>query len=288
LFSQNYKTPENQYLSAILSETEVFKACRTLFGAEVDLSLDFLSYLQPSGVKTAYRQRVKETHPDIFVGDAAQKRRQTGLFQEVAAAYELFGNFFKQRERGMGLAGRTHAPPRPTQPQPAKPAGGFRRGSSAAEGSRSRRGPGWGPTPREPHLYCGKLPGRTLEFGLFLYYQRLIDYRQLVEALVWQRGQRPNLGDIAQRWGWLSDQEIRIVLNSRGHLRRFGEKAVHLQYLSERQLKTLLYYQRSQQKRLGEYFVEKQILKAADIERLVLEQQAHNRHIAAELLRASR
>ncbi len=275
-------------MSAILSETEIFKACRTLFGAEVDLSLDFLSYLQPSGVKTAYRQRVKETHPDTVVGDAAQQRRQTGLFQELVAAYELFGNFFKQRERGLSLAGRTHAPPRPAQPQPAKPAGGFRSGRSAQEGAHARRGPSRGPTPRQPHLYCGNLPGRTLEFGLFLYYQRLIDYRQLVEALVWQRRQRPNLGDIAQRWGWLTDQEIRTILGSRGPLRRFGEKAVHLQYLSDRQLQTLLYYQRSQQKRLGQFFVEQKILTAADVDRLVLEQQSHNRHIAAELLRATR
>jgi len=274
-------------LSPILSEPEIFKACRTLFGTEVDLSLDFLSYLQPSGVKTAYRQRVKETHPDIFVGNAAQRRRQTGLFQEVAAAYELFGNFFKQRERGLGLMGCTHSSPRPSQPQPQSP-GGFRSSRQAQEKAQAWRSPGWGPTPRQPHLYCGHLPGRTLEFGMFLYYHRLIDYRQLVEALVWQRRQRPNLGDIAQRWGWLSDQEIRTILSCRGHLRRFGEKAVHLQYLSDRQLQTLLYYQRSQQKRLGDFFVEKNILTAGDIARMVLEQQAHNRHIAVELFRAGR
>ncbi|APG26530.1 hypothetical protein A7E78_00820 [Syntrophotalea acetylenivorans] len=275
-------------MSAILSETEIFKACRTLFGAEVDLSLDFLSYLQPSGVKVAYRQKVKETHPDTFVGDAAQKRRQTGLFQEVAAAYELIGHFFKQRERGVALVGRSYSSPRPTQPQSTKPPGGFRSSRPTQERPQARRPSGWGASPRQSHLYCGKLPGRTLEFGLFLYYQRLIDYRQLVEALVWQRRQRPNLGDIAQRWGWLTEQEIRAILNSRGHLRRFGEKAVHLQYLSERQLQTLLYYQRSQQQRLGEFFIEKKILTAADIERLVLEQQAHNQKIAAELLRANR
>lgn len=273
-------------MSAILSETEIFKACRTLFGAEVDLSLDFLSYLQPSGAKTAYRQRVKETHPDTFVGDANQKRRQTGLFQEVAAAYELIGHYFKQRERGVGLVGRSCSSPRPPQPQPAKPPGGFHHSRSTRERPQARRTPGWGSSPRHPHLYCGNLPGRTLEFGLFLYYQRLIDYRQLVEALVWQRRQRPNLGDIAQRWGWLTEQEVRTILNSRGRLRRFGEKAVCLQYLSERQLQTLLYYQRSQQKRLGEFFVEKKILTAAEIDRLVLEQQAHNRQIAADLLRA--
>ncbi len=275
-------------MSAILSETEIFKACRTLFGAEVDLSLDFLSYLQPSGAKTAYRQRVKETHPDTFAGDAAQQRRQTGVFQEVAAAYELIGHYFKQRERGVALVGRSSSAPRPAKPQPGKPPGGFRSSRPTHERPQSRQTAGWGSGPRQSHLYCGNVPGRTLEFGLFLYYQSLIDYRQLVEALVWQRRQRPNLGDIAQRWGWLSDQQVRTILNSRGHLRRFGEKAVHLQYLSERQLQTLLYYQRSQQKRLGEFFVEKKILSAADIERLVLEQKAHNRQVSADLLRASR
>ncbi|MEZ4485424.1 MAG: J domain-containing protein [Syntrophotaleaceae bacterium] len=275
-------------MSAILSDNEIYKACRTLFGAEVDLSRDFLSYLQPSGVKTAYRQRVKETHPDIFGGDAAQQLRQTGLFQELVAAYELFGNFFKQRERGLWLGARGPSASWSAPPQQPKPGGDFRNPRSASEGSRVHRQPGQGQGARQPHFYSGNLPGRTLEFGLFLYYQRLIDYRQLVEALVWQRGQRPNLGDIAQRWGWLTEYEVRAILASRVHLRRFGEKAVHLQYLSDRQLQTLLYYQRSQQQRLGQFFVERKILTPAEIERLVREQRIHNQHIAAELLRASR
>lgn len=275
-------------MSVILSDNEIFKACRTLFGTEVDLSLDFLSYLQPSGVKTAYRQRVKETHPDIFAGDAARQLRQTGLFQELVAAYELFGNFFQQRERGLWLGARGPATPQPASPQPPKPGGDFRNARSTSTGARAHRQPGQGSAPRQPHFYCGHLPGRTLEFGQFLYYQRLIDYRQLIEALVWQRGQRPNLGDIAQRWGWLTEQEVRTILAARLHLRRFGEKAVHLQYLSDRQLQTLLYYQRSQQQRLGQFFVEQKILTATDIERLVREQRAHNQRIAAELLRASR
>jgi len=275
-------------LSAILSDNEIFKACRTLFGAEVDLSPDFLSYLQPSGVKTAYRQRVKETHPDIFVGNAAQQLRQTGLFQELVAAYELFGNFFKQRERGLWLGARGPVVTRPASNPPPKPGGDSRHARPSSPGVRTHRQPGQGATPRQAHFYCGNLPGRTLEFGLFLYYQRLIDYRQLIEALVWQRGQRPNLGDIAQRWGWLTEQEVRAILAARVHLRRFGEKAVHLQYLSDRQLQTLLYYQRSQQQRLGQFFVEQKILTTADIERLVREQRAHNQRIASELLRASR
>ena len=275
-------------MSAILSEHEIYRACRTLFGAEVDLSRDFLSYLQPSGVKTAYRQKVKETHPDLFAGDAVRQRQQTGLFQELVAAYELFGNFFQQRDRGLWLGGRSSASPRPSPSPPDFSSAGFRGARSAQEGPRAHREARAGTTGQKPHYYGGPLPARTLEFGLFLYYQQLISYRQLIEALIWQRGQRPNLGDIAQRWGWLTELEVRSILAARLQLRRFGEKAVHLQYLSDRQLQTLLYYQRSQQQRLGQFFVEQKILSAEEVNRLVLGQREHNQRIAAELQRARR
>lgn len=275
-------------MSVILSENEIYKACRTLFGAEVDLSRDFLSYLQPSGVKTAYRQRVKETHPDIFVGDADQQRLQTGLFQELVAAYELFGNFFKQRERGLWTAGKAYAASRSNSPQSPRPGSDFRSKPPGSGASRSHTGSAYNNTSGGSHFFHGNLPDRKLEFGLFLYYQQLIDYRQLIEALVWQRSQRPNLGDIAQRWGWLTDQEVRDILKARLDLRRFGEKAVHLQYLSDRQLQTLLYFQRSQQQRLGQFFIQRNILTAGEIDRLVQEQRLHNQRVVMELFRASR
>lgn len=58
---------------------------------------------------------------------------------------------------------------------------------------------------------------------------------------MWQRRQRPNLGDIAQRWGWLDEGAIRYILGFREMGRRFGEKAVGLDLLTQRQLQTLLF-----------------------------------------------
>ena len=46
-----------------VTDAEVFRACRTLFGPELCLSHDFLNYLQPDGVRSAYRKRAKSVHP---------------------------------------------------------------------------------------------------------------------------------------------------------------------------------------------------------------------------------
>ena len=229
-------------------------------------------------------------HPDVFAGDTVQQQLQTGIFQELVAAYELFGNFFKERERGLWLSDRGSAPAssRPSYSPPDYSSSGRSASRPAQEDSQAGRGSRQESPYRQSHFFSGGLPGRRLEFGLFLYYQRMIHYRQLIEALIWQRRQRPNLGDIAQRWGWLSDQEVRAILDSRGQLGRFGEKAVRLHYLNERQLQSLLFYQRSQQQRLRQFFIDQNILTAAEIDRLVAEQYAHNQRVAAELFRATR
>jgi hypothetical protein len=45
-------TPATQTTSS-----ELFQACETIFGPEVNVSIEFLEYLQPIGIKTAYRKR---------------------------------------------------------------------------------------------------------------------------------------------------------------------------------------------------------------------------------------
>ncbi len=258
-------------MPALISEADIIKACRTLFGPEVTLSQEFLRYLQPSGAKSAYRQKVKETHPDSFAGlDSRVQREKTGMFQELVAAYETVSDFFKQRESGLWVVW-DRAPASPSAPD------------RTAGKTRCREGnSGFRPEREAPFRPGGFLPSRPLEIGLFLYYQGIITYRQLIDALIWQRKQRPNLGDIAQRWGWLSEQDVKAILRHRGLFGRFGEKAVTLEFLTERQLNTLLFYQRSRQQKLGRYFVEHCILSAEEMERLATEQKTHNARVLLE------
>ncbi|WP_305042208.1 J domain-containing protein [Geoalkalibacter sp.] len=242
-------------MPAAIQETEILKACRTLFGAEVWLDRHFLFYLQHDGAKAAFRKRAKETHPDRFPGEPQIQRRQSEQFQAVARAYDLVNSFLNTRDRGLW-------PPR------AKPAA-TRQASPGAD----RRPPG--PKSSAPLLQ------RTYPLGLFLYTQGLIPYRTLIEALVWQRRQRPSIGETAQRWGWLNEAAVRTILSQRGH-HRFGEKAVDLGLLTPFQVRTLLFYQRSRHQRLGQFFVDKGLITPTELEELVRQMQEHNTRVRTQ------
>jgi len=49
---------------SVTHKKDLLNACRILFGPAVQLSIDFLRDLEPSKLKSAYRKRAFETHPD--------------------------------------------------------------------------------------------------------------------------------------------------------------------------------------------------------------------------------
>lgn len=231
-----------------LTEPELIAACRALFGSEVEVSHDFLRYLQPSGAKAAYRVMAKKTHPDLQPHAQPEQRGET--FRRVSEAYQLLSRYLLQRETG-------RPSPLPPRTEPVHEAGSY--------------------------LYQGELPQRHLELGRYLFYRGLIPYRMLIEAITWQRRQRPNIGSIARRWNWLSEAAIRTVLQT--GLGRFGEKAVHLGLLNRSQVQQLLLYQRSVQSKFGQFFLERGLFTRYELERLVREQKEHNRKVAARVPR---
>lgn len=235
-----------------ISETEVFRACRTLFGPELQLSRDFLHYLQPAGARTAYRKKAKATHPDRFaVAAHSLREKQQRLFQDLNQAHETVQLFLRQRDR-IGLA--SSSPRAPGNPQPRR---------------RHDR----------PHskLYRGPLPPRPLQFGLFLYYLGIIPFSALISAIAWQRQQRPVLGDIAKRWGWLNEEQIRQILSYRGSGgRKFGERAEQLGLLSSLQVRAMLLHQRSRQKQMGLFFIEQGFFDTETLNLLLGKLAEHN------------
>jgi hypothetical protein len=238
------------------SEAALLDACRILFGTKIDLSSQFLAYLQPEGAKSAYREKAKKNHPDLFADCAPGiRRRQSELFQEIHGAYKLLATYLDQRNR-------TGAPP--TRPGPSE-----ERTTKESRPYRAATG-----VPRH-------LPRQHLEFGLFLYYRGFIAYPDLIAALLWQRRQRPNLGALAKRWGWLDDQKIQATLQHRGSGNRFGTRALQLGFLTGIQLQALLRYQQTLHKKFGQYFVEQGILNAAEIDRLAEDLDKHNQGITA-------
>ena len=124
------------------------------------------------------------------------------------------------------------------------------------------------------------MPHRTLLFAEFLYYSGRASWRNLVEAVAWQRRQRPAIGRIAVEWGHLSDDEVREILDRR---RRegsggepFGEFARRRGFLSAAQILALLGRQRRLQRRIGQFFVETGIVAEGEIPSLDQDLSRHN------------
>lgn len=233
------------------SESTLMDACRTLFGDELLLSREFLTYLQPNGVKAAYRLKAKEAHPDRFAGSSPRiHKQQTAFFQEVNKAYDLLRSFFQERDQ----TGRQQPKSSGYKSAKTKP----RRHAQSSQKKSYR------------------IPERSLEFGHYLYHRGLISYSQLINALVWQRQQRPVLGELAVNLGWLKKEDTLQVTRQRGPYARFGERAIRMGLLSPGQVKALILHQRTMHKKLGQYFVEKGLISSDEIEHFAQKHREHN------------
>jgi hypothetical protein len=248
-------------LTTPLAEATVLQACRTLFGPGPDISRGFLHYIQPDGARSAYRRKAKETHPDFYcTEDSRVQQQQTALFRDILDAYDIINRFFKEREEGRWTA-PFDAAPRPDRKET------YQAWSSRSRSARQQS---------SNDYYRGPVPLRVLEFGRYLYYTGNISFRALIGALTWQRMQRPVIGSVALRWGWLGKASIERITAAPAMPGRFGEKAVRLGLLSDFQIRTLLYYQRTQQERIGKYFALEKILTGEQLEHLAQKLYEHN------------
>ncbi len=234
----------------VVSETDLVAAFRVLFDPGIPLTGEFLKNLEPPALRTAYRRKVFETHPDrakvLGLSEAALNRR----FQQVTSAYEVLNPLVHAEERFI-IRDRT----------------GFRQPRRANTPSR--------PAPTD-HFFKGNLPERELLMGQFLFYSGAISWKTLIDAIVWQRRQRPRLGEIARQWRMLSEDDVGRILRGRGFKEKFGACATRKGFISNFQLMALIGKQRRLQRPIGEYFVERRILTPKQMERMIRMAQTHN------------
>jgi hypothetical protein len=242
----------NSETRIIIPEKQLLDSCRVLFGQEIQMLPEFLGYLQPSGVKAAYRKLAMETHPDRACHTGVDEAILEERFKELCSAYEQVFSYVQQPDRYI-LA----APPRsfgmPTRPA-TKP-----------------------PAPRRHHFYTGQVPPKKILIGQFLYYSGAISMQQMWGAVVWQKIRRPRLGDIACKLDWLDLLDIKNIMRHRRKGELFGEFATRTGLLSSYQLLVLLGRQRLLQPRIGDYFIERSILSQRKLEAMAAAFKEHNR-----------
>jgi hypothetical protein len=235
-------------------ESELMDACRILFPA-ADVSREFLRYIQPDGLKNAYRTRVRECHPDACGEDAGQIRR-TELFRRSVEAYKLLNDYLKVRQTCLPLRNRRSREKSFTRSVPDARA-------------------------LNEQYYKGPFPTFELKLGLYLYYRGIVSYQAVVGALIWQRDMRPPLGDFARQWGWLSDADVSVILAATEIVGSFGERAVALGLLTQSQLNLILLHQRSMQQPIGRYFVSRSLLSELSLRQHLRNLAQHNAQVRA-------
>ncbi len=245
-------------MQSVFTLDELFEACAVLFGTDVRASADFINYLQPEGIKAAYRKQVLVTHPDRALVTGKDAVRMNGDFIRATAAYRKLISVVS----GKGVIA---------------PAGST---SGAGDGDGSARHTASKSSARKsPTFHSGSLPGRELLICQFLYYSGCISWDAYISALVWQRRQRPVMGQLAQDLGMLSEEEVQCVLKQKALREKFGERAIQMGFLTPYKLMVLLGKQRRFQRRIGDYFVQSGILSRRQMEKMVQKQLLHNRRV---------
>lgn len=243
-------------------EADLLNACNTIFGSEVTASMDFLNYLQTSGLKTAYRKRALETHPDRALALGAHEGIMNEKFKEVKAAYEMLRTFIEESNKKIiKTTGYNEQKTRK------------KRTASQKQQYNHKKG-------RTDHFYTGKIPNRELLIGQYLYYSGAISWRVLIEAISWQIKHRPRIGQLAVDWGIITHYEIAKILSKKAWNEKFGECALRTGYITAFEHIALLGKQKGIQSPICHYFIKKKILSPSQISSCLRKQAIHNLNIS--------
>jgi len=235
----------------ILMTPEITSALRILYGDDVLLSPAMFKSLQQQGLKSVFRKRALELHPDRAAILGRNADEMSEAFKNVKSAYELLLDLLGNSLENTILAW-FHDPSSPHQT------------TSAGSGD---------------HYWDADIPRTPLLFGQFLYYAGLITLDTLLSAITWQRSGRPSFGKIARMWGYLSDDDIRDIISSREDGEKIGDSAFRTGRLTRFQCDTVLGFQRYMQRPIGEFFQEIGILREEEIDYLIRLMRRHNNSV---------
>ncbi len=239
--------------------SDLLYACRLLFDTPVGLTNDFILNLEPAALKRAYRRKAFETHPDRSRALGKSETEMNRRFKEVSMAYERLIPIVNGESEYI------------TQPK-ARPPKAQKAGASQWQ----RRAEKQNNTQRN-HFYQGVFPNRRLKFGQYLYYSSFISWRTLIGAIIWQKRQRPLFGQIAETWGFLTTEDIHHILAVKPYTEKIGEYALRSGYLTAFQHLAILGKQRLHQPRIGQYFLQQNILSAEKLDQMLQRAVLHNR-----------
>lgn len=230
---------------------ELIHAYRVLFASPHDISIDLIRFLDPSVLKARYRDKALENHPDRAKILGKSEAEMAMRFIEISLAYEKLCKFITENNN---LRYNSLTPRRNHK---------WKKGRSVHERKSTK------------FSYSGQCPNLELPIGQFLFYTGHISWKTLLDAILWQRAQRPSFGEIARDWGILTDGDIIAI--QRGKKReKFGEFALNKGYINLFEHLAILGKQRKLQPLIGEFFVRCGIISKGVMDVMIEKQRLHN------------
>ncbi|MBF0318654.1 MAG: hypothetical protein HQL01_02445 [Nitrospirae bacterium] len=288
-----------------MNEIELYDACRVLFGKEVRIDRQFLEYIQPSGVKSAYRKMALATHPDRIAAVGVSLQPGTADFRVVADAYEKISKYLKLREGGYRLRSnsvntygesiqKNNYNTRTWQSKDTFHSGSAWQNTQKKEAAEVPKFSGkYGFTQKNSFTSIDSqktstysyqqqksMPKRKLRIGEYLYYSGIVAWKDLIAAIVWQTKQRQRIGEIAARWGWLTEAKILEIMKSRQRGERLGDALVRLKIITPFQCNMLVWQQQKSQNPIGKYFTAEHIVSENDLSRHLSNLKFHNQNFS--------
>lgn len=240
-----------------VSSTDLVRACQVLFSPDISFSLAFVQNLDPSTLKTAYRKKALETHPDRAQALGVHEQIQSKRFREVKKAYEVL---LPVTEKTVPLPSSHHQRVRP----------------QARHHEPPKEKPRYTSPNKMSSFYRGCVPNHSLRLGQFLYYSGIITWRHLIDAISWQRRVKPRYGQIALEWNILDRQQIMDILTQKERSERFGEYARRTGIISDFQHLAIIGKQNKCHRMFGEYFILNGILTQRQLDILLIRLIQHN------------
>jgi hypothetical protein len=262
-----------------ISKTNLINDCYLLFGSNVFNHVDFLRGLSPSELKTAYRKKALETHPDRARTLGRSEDTMDDRFKEVITAYERLnsivqgGKIYILRDEvpRKENARKTYHHTQTKQ----KSASGFSYTANAGKTEYTQMAK----RSVSDRFYDGNVPERELLIGQFLYYSGLISWKTLCDAVYWQRKQRPIIGKIALDWGILSLDDIKKILTGRSYKIKFGEYALRNGFITHFEHLAIIGRQKKLQPPIGKYFIQQGVLVNTELKEMIESLKQHNRKV---------
>ncbi len=258
----------------------VHNALRIVFGEESPYSegLSALASLSQNEVAAWFRRRALELHPDRAGTLGIPPDRLEKAFKRLHGAYRLLSRLVEDE----ALRNRVIEADRPAAvrrasglwtPREPEPRERHRHDTAPARSDVTRAHADESDAPR---YYRGRVPQSELRFAQFLYYNRVIDWKTMIEALTWQHRVRPKVGEIGRSYKFLDFDAVSRILrvSPRGEL--FGSTAMKLGVLDRRQLFVMLGKQHQLNYPIGRYFLEEDILSKPEIDHLLAQHRRHN------------